>query len=54
LAALRAGIDTRAVSPRLLISPHPVQDHLKSVFGKVGARSRREVLATFNGSMCAL
>jgi DNA-binding CsgD family transcriptional regulator len=48
LAALLAGLDTRAVSARLCISPHTVQDHLKSVFRKTGTHSRRELLARFN------
>jgi DNA-binding CsgD family transcriptional regulator len=46
--ALVAGLDTRAVTERLVISRHTVQDHLKSVFLKVGVRSRRELLATFS------
>jgi DNA-binding CsgD family transcriptional regulator len=50
VAALLAGLDTRAVSARLCISPHTVQDHLKSVFGKTGAHSRRELLARFSGA----
>ena len=47
VSALIAGLDTRAVTERLVISPHTVQDHLKSIFAKVGVRSRREVIARF-------
>jgi DNA-binding CsgD family transcriptional regulator len=48
VAALVAGLDTRAMTERLFISRHTVQDHLKAVFQKIGLRSRRELLATFN------
>ena len=48
VAALIAGLDTRAVTEQLFISRHTVQDHLKSVFDKVGIHSRRELLATFS------
>jgi DNA-binding CsgD family transcriptional regulator len=50
LAALLGGLDTRAVSARLCISPHTVQDHLKSLFRKTGAHGRRELLARFSGA----
>jgi DNA-binding CsgD family transcriptional regulator len=50
VAALVRGSDTRGLSERLSISRHTVQDHLKSVFDKIGVRSRRELLATFNAS----
>jgi DNA-binding NarL/FixJ family response regulator len=45
LGLLTAGCDTREVGERMYLSPHTVQDHLKSVFAKTGTHSRRTLLA---------
>jgi DNA-binding CsgD family transcriptional regulator len=40
------GQSTQAISHRLRIAEHTVQDHLKAIFDKTGVRSRRELVAT--------
>jgi DNA-binding CsgD family transcriptional regulator len=47
---LIGGTDTRTVSERLFLSPHTVQDHLKSIFETTGVRTRKELVATLSGA----
>jgi DNA-binding CsgD family transcriptional regulator len=45
LDLLAAGADTRTIAEHMFLSEHTVQDHLKSIFAKSGATSRRDLLA---------
>jgi DNA-binding CsgD family transcriptional regulator len=45
LEHLATGSDTRELARQMLLSENTVQDHLKSVFAKTGANSRRALLS---------
>lgn len=49
LQQLVDGADTKTVAEAMFLSEHTVQDHLKSVFDKTGARNRRTLLARITG-----
>lgn len=45
LTLLAQGAATDEVAARMFLSPHTVQDHLKSIFSKTGTRNRRTLLS---------
>ncbi|WP_405060923.1 helix-turn-helix transcriptional regulator [Kribbella sp. NBC_01505] len=45
---LLRGCGTAEIAAQLFVSPHTVQSHLKSIFTKVGVRSRRELVGRIN------
>jgi DNA-binding CsgD family transcriptional regulator len=49
LSHLTEGHDTREVATLMFLSPHTVQDHLKSIFAKTGTRSRPTLLSRASG-----
>jgi DNA-binding CsgD family transcriptional regulator len=50
LSLLATGSDTRAMARQMSVSEHTIQDHLKSIFAKTGARDRVAVLSRALGT----
>jgi DNA-binding CsgD family transcriptional regulator len=50
LGLLAVGSDTRSLARQMSLSEHTVQDHLKSIFAKTGARDRISVLSRALGT----
>jgi DNA-binding CsgD family transcriptional regulator len=44
-----AGGDTRKIAEQMFLSEHTVQDHLKSIFAKTHARTRRALVGLIIG-----
>jgi DNA-binding CsgD family transcriptional regulator len=53
LHRLARGADTRQLAREMRLSPHTVQDHLKSVFAKTGSGTRGILLARALGTLRA-
>jgi DNA-binding NarL/FixJ family response regulator len=54
LGLLATGSDTRAMARQMALSEHTIQDHLKSIFAKTGARDRVTVLSRALGTRAGL
>ena len=54
LGWLAAGSDTRAMARQMSLSEHTIQDHLKSIFTKTGARDRVTLLSRALGTRGSL
>ena len=50
LSLLAAGLDTRAIAGRLVVSEHTAADHVKALLAKTGARTRQVLLARVLGT----
>jgi len=50
LSLLASGSDTRSLARQMSLSEHTVQDHLKSIFAKTGARDRITVMSRALGT----
>jgi DNA-binding NarL/FixJ family response regulator len=50
LGLLATGSDTRAMARQMSLSEHTIQDHVKSIFAKTGARDRVTVLSRALGT----
>jgi DNA-binding NarL/FixJ family response regulator len=50
LAALAAGLTSPEIATRLFLSEHTVNDHVKAVLSRTGARNRQQLLARILGS----
>jgi DNA-binding CsgD family transcriptional regulator len=50
-ALIAHGCSTANIAHRLHLSRHTVRDHVKAILGKVGARSRGELVATLAGAV---